>query len=174
MPAHWATTGSLSPLMKGFAAMSVEIREMTVDDYDSVRSLWEQSEGVGLRECDERAGVASFLKRNPGSSFVACQADCLVGAVLCGHDGRRGYLYHLAVAQLAQRQGIGRRLVYCCLEQLRKAGIDRCNISVYADNDEGKQFWKNRDWFEREDLCVMQTLTPNVNVLVEQLDSKIS
>lgn len=143
------------------ACADVDIRSMTVDDFDEVMALWQASKGVGL-DChtDTREGITAYLARNPGLSFVARQEERVVGAVLCGHDGRRGYLHHLAVAPSHRRRGIGRVLVERCLGQLGLLGIQKCNIFLYADNDEGEAFWRRNGWLERSDLKVLQRATP--------------
>src|SRR5208282_5537414 len=104
------------------------VRAMVIADYQHVVALWQRSEGVGLGESDTKEGVAAFLLRNPGLSAVAESSHGeIVGAVLCGHDGRRGYLHHLAVARRYRQRDIGRRLTSACLAGLRKAGIPKCN-----------------------------------------------
>ena len=95
--------------------MSIQILPFTMADYDEVAAFWRQQEGVGLNESDERGPIAGHLARNPGMSFVARESGRVIGAVLCGHDGRRGYLHHLAVARSQRRQGLGRDLVRRCL-----------------------------------------------------------
>jgi len=130
---------------------------MVQGDYDEVVALWRTTEGVGLSEGDDQAGIEQYLRRNPGLCFVAHDSTGkLIGAVLCGHDGRRGYMYHLAVAQNARNQGLGRKLVESCLTALRLAGIQKCTIFVFAHNAEGKKFWHKLDWKERADLQPMQ------------------
>lgn len=142
--------------------MNIKITPMTISDYDEVVLLWQIVEGIGLRGFeDSKEGIAFYLDRNPGMSFVARQNSRLVGAVLCGHDGRRGCIYHLAVASEFCKQGIGRTLVDCCLSELNKAGILKCNIVVYANNTSGREIWKRIGWQEREDLVFMQAYTEN-------------
>src|SRR5262245_12448523 len=114
--------------------MTVQITVMTASDYDEVHALWQRCEGVGLSPSDSRDGVEGFLKRNPDLSLVARHEKSIVGAVLCGHDGRRGYLYHLAVAPPYRNQGLGRKLVETCLERLAGAGILKATIVVYGHN----------------------------------------
>lgn len=121
-----------------------------------VLELWQETEGVGLNESDTRPNLAAYLKRNPGMSFVALEGDRLISAVLCGHDGRRGYLHHLAVAKDHRRQGIGTRLVGACLERLKTLRILKCNIFVYAENGSGEAFWTKDGWSQRQDLRLMQ------------------
>jgi N-acetylglutamate synthase len=136
------------------------LRELVLDDYETVRALWEATEGVGLNESDTREAVAVFLARNPQLSLVALDRDgAIVGAVLCGHDGRRGYLHHLAVQRAHRGRGLGRRLVATCLDRLRVAGILKCNIFLYASHHAGRSFWLHHGWAPREDLVVMQKPT---------------
>ena len=139
--------------------MAVEFAEMTIREYDGVSALWRNTVGIGLDDADTRETMAEYLERNPGLSFVARDGGAIVGAVLCGHDGRRGYLHHLAVADSHRRQGIGRALVEKCISGLRAIGIPKCNIFVFAGNAEGKRFWKADGWIERSDLAFMQKLT---------------
>jgi len=134
----------------------ISIRLFRLADYDAVFRLWRRSEGVGLNESDSRAGIAAYLRRNPGLSFVAVKTGRIVGAVLCGHDGRRGYLQHLAVAKRYRRRGVGLRLVEACLTKLRAQGFHKCNIFVYDDNVTGQEFWQHNGWKLRADLRLMQ------------------
>jgi len=136
--------------------MNHAIRAMTIADYDAVLRLWQDTEGVGLNESDARENTASFLARNPGLSRVAALGTEMVGAVLCGHDGRRGYLHHLAVARAYRQRGLGRQLVEACLSDLARQGILKCNIFLFADNAAGEAFWKHNGWAKRPDLQVMQ------------------
>ena len=137
--------------------MNYTIQPMVIQDYDELIALWRATEGVGLSEGDEKSGIEFYLRRNPGLCFVARNAaNKLIGAVLCGHDGRRGFLYHLAVARNLRQQGIGRKLVDACLAALRSEGIQKCTILVYANNEEGKKFWRNLGWNDRLDLQPMQ------------------
>ena len=125
------------------------IRIMTIDDYDAVYALWASLPGIGLHDHeDSREGMAYYLRRNPDSCFVALEESReatappqVVGAVLCGNDGRRGYINHLAVAQEHRGQGIGRALVNACLAAMRKEGIGMCSFVVFRDNETGNAFW---------------------------------
>jgi putative acetyltransferase len=140
--------------------MPVEIREMHIDEYEAVIALWKASEGIGLSSADARPAIAGYLERNPGSSFCAWETNGaspprLVGAVLCGHDGRRGYLHHLAVDRTCRRQGIGNALVERCMAALRQNGITRCHIFVFNSNPDGIAFWERCGWFKRPDLGLM-------------------
>jgi ribosomal protein S18 acetylase RimI-like enzyme len=142
--------------------VSIVIREMTVQDYAEVLALWQTSEGVGLSDADSEEGVARYLHRNPGLSFVARDGEHLVGAVLCGHDGRRGYIHHLAVGESHRRQGLGRALVERCLSALRRDGIDKCHIFVFADNRDTVAFWKRIGWTQRVELIMMSQYTSSL------------
>jgi ribosomal protein S18 acetylase RimI-like enzyme len=132
------------------------LRAMTPADYDAVLALWQASEGIGLNESDTREAIAAYLVRNPGSSLVAESEGVIVGALLCGHDGRRGYLHHLAVASPHRRRGLGRTLVGESLARLRAQGITKCNIFLFANNAAGRAFWLREGWAPREDLVVVQ------------------
>jgi len=128
---------------------------MLIEDHGPMMTLWHSCEGLGMTGADSREGIASFLQRNPGFSFVAESDGELIGTALCGHDGRRGFIYHLAVAAAQRRQGIARRLVEACLAQLKAAGLPRCHIVVYANNHEGRNFWRKLGWFDRDELRLM-------------------
>jgi putative acetyltransferase len=135
------------------------LRPFTIADYDAVYALWLQTEGMGLNDSDTREAIAAFLERNCGLSAVACTAvGMIVGAVLCGHDGRRGYLHHLAVARSHRKQGIGRALVDQCLARLAAHKIQKCNLFLFANNTEGRTFWLKQGWTTREDIVLVQTV----------------
>lgn len=135
-----------------------EIKEFRIEHYDEVSRLWRSCEGVGLdSDVDSKGRLEMYLWRNPGLSFVAVQRGKVVGAVLCGHDGRRGYLHHLAVAKEYRNKGIGNRLVEKVLSKLQQLGIRKCNLFMYADNVEGQQFWRHIGWCERGELKVLST-----------------
>jgi len=142
--------------------MQIEIAPFTIQSYDDVLALWQQAEGVGLHDdCDSRPGIQSYLERNPGMSFVATADGVVVGAVLAGHDGRRGYIHHLAVHPDCRRQGIGRGLVQSCLEVLGAAGIRKAHIFIFNDHSDGIAFWKSVGWTPRSDIGVIsKTIEP--------------
>ncbi|HUJ43926.1 MAG TPA: GNAT family N-acetyltransferase [Opitutaceae bacterium] len=133
-----------------------QLRPMTLADYDAVIALWRASEGIGLSAADERDAIAAYLERNPGMSFVAVATGHVVGAVLGGHDGRRGYLHHLAVAPASRHRGIGRALVEASLVRLKAAGMQKCNLFLYHGNVAGRAFWEKHGWSAREDLVLVQ------------------
>ena len=125
------------------------ITPMQMTDYDEVMALWLNTEGMGMRPADERQHIARYLQRNPGLSFVARDQGDLVGAVLCGHDGRRGYLQHLAVARSHRGQGLGRALVQEALAALRAININKCHLFVLKSNLKAVDFWEAVGWFQR-------------------------
>lgn len=132
------------------------IEAMNLSDFLAVSRLWRNSEGIGLNESDTRANIAIFLKRNPTMSFVARKGRTIVGGVLCGHDGRRGYLHHLAVAKNHRGNGVGKKLVEASFSALARAGITRCNIYLINSNTAGEAFWKHNGWNKLDDVQVLQ------------------
>lgn len=138
-------------------------RIFSIADYDAVLHLWRASEGVGLNESDSKDAIQRFLIRNPDLSLVVEDGGEIIGAVLCGHDGRRGYLHHLAGAKPHQRRGIARALVKQCLASLHALDIPKCNVFLYSHNLAGRVFWSRAGWKARDDLVVVQTATAGSN-----------
>jgi ribosomal protein S18 acetylase RimI-like enzyme len=136
-------------------AMKILIEPMTIDHYEEVIALWKNFENVGLSSADEREKIKAYLARNPGMSFVAKENGVIVGAALCGHDGRRGYLHHLAVAESHQKKGVGKELAEKCIESLRSANIEKCHLFVFHRNKVGKVFWEKIGWTPRTDIQVV-------------------
>ena len=132
--------------------MNVLIEPMIIEHYDEVIALWKASENIGLSSADEREKIKSYLVRNPGMSFVAKENDDIIGAALGGHDGRRGYLHHLSIAESHRKRGIGRKLVEKCIESLRNIGIQKCHLFIFHTNKEGKTFWNKIGWSLRSDI----------------------
>lgn len=133
---------------------------MTAGDYDAVVTLWRDIPGIGLdQDSDSLPSITRYLRRNPGLSFVAMIQGVIVGAVLSGHDGRRGYLHHLAVATAHRKLGIGKALTLRCLRCLGKLGIPKCNIFLFRSNSKGRAFWKHNGWNLRRNLSVLQKKT---------------
>jgi ribosomal protein S18 acetylase RimI-like enzyme len=130
-------------------------REFVIEDYDQAVALWNVVEGVEVAEGDSREEIRAYLSRHPGLSRVAEEDRTMVGSVLCGHDGRRGYIYHLAVAPTHHGQGIGKRLVQECVTRLREAGVTRALIFVAPDNPRGHAFWLRNGWEEVEGAILM-------------------
>lgn len=133
--------------------MSVNIRTMTLDDYDKVYTLWTSIKGFGIRTIDDsKEGVERFLKRNPSTSVVAEQNGRIVGAILCGHDGRRGCFYHVCVARDYRKHGIGHRMARFAMEALKEEGINKVSLIAFKKNEVGNAFWKGVGWTKRDDL----------------------
>lgn len=128
------------------------IREMTVEDFNRVIALMRQTPGVTVRDADSREAVARYLNRNPGFSFVAEQASELVGCLMAGHDGRRGYLQHLIVAPDHRNSGLATRLVNASLDRLQAVGISKSHIDVMATNESAMMFWEKIGWRCRTDI----------------------
>ena len=135
--------------------MTITISSFTIDSYDDVLALWQQSEGIGLSDADSKDSMKSYLERNPGTSFIATANGTVVGTVLAGHDGRRGYIHHLAVHTSYRRQGLGRQLVYKCLEVLKDMGIHKCHIFIFNSNSDGIAFWESVGWTHRTDISLI-------------------
>ncbi|MBR6459567.1 MAG: GNAT family N-acetyltransferase [Actinomycetaceae bacterium] len=129
------------------------IRKMTIDDYEDVYALWMSCKGMGLNNLDDsREGIDSFLRRNPETCFVAVNDDELVGVIISGHDGRRGYVYHTAVHPDYRRQGIGRDLVAHAMSALKQEGINKVAMLVFAKNETGNAFWETEGFTARTDV----------------------
>ena len=134
---------------------AVTIREFVLGDYDRAIALWERIDGVEICEGDSREEVGEYLKRNPGLSRVAEADGEIVGAALCGHDGRRGWIYHLAVAKESRGHGVGKLLLEDCVRGLREAGLKRAIILVAGDNPAGHKFWLREGWEDIDGAIAM-------------------
>ncbi len=141
--------------------MEIELREMTIEDYKDVYDLWKNCEGIGLSDADSKEGITRFLERNPGLSFIALDGEEVIGAALCGHDGRRGYIHHLAVKETNRKRGIGKSLVNRCVFALMRIGIAKCHLSVFDDNQGAIEFWKKLGWTQRVELNMMSQFLNN-------------
>lgn len=131
----------------------MEIKIMTIDDYEDVYQLWLSCKGMGLNNIDDsKEGINHFLTRNPETCFVATNGTKIIGVILAGNDGRRGYIYHLAVLPSYQHQGIGTKLVDAVLKALEKIGIIKVALVVFEYNEAGNAFWQKQGFRAREDL----------------------
>ncbi len=129
------------------------IRTMTIEDYEEVYALWRSIRGFAMRSLDDsREGVERFLERNPTSSVVALEDGKVVGSILCGHDGRRGCLYHVCVREDYRRLGIGKAMVVHCMNALKAEEINKVSLIAFTINDVGNAFWNCIGWTKREDL----------------------
>jgi len=132
-------------------------REFVIDDYERAVALWNLVEGLEIAEGDSKEELHAYLLRNPGLSRVAEENGKIIGAVLCGHDGRRGLIYHLAVAPTHHGKGIGKSLLGECIARLRDAGVVRALIFVAQDNEKGHSFWIRNGWEDVPGAILMGT-----------------
>ena len=129
------------------------VRVMKIEDYDQIYTLWSKIKGFGIRSIDDsREGIERFLKRNPTTSVVAEEDGKIVGAILCGHDGRRGCFYHVCVDEEYRMRGIGKSMVVFAMEALKEEKINKVSLIAFTKNDIGNTFWKEIGWTKREDL----------------------
>ncbi len=129
------------------------IRHFTINDYYEVYQLWKRTPGVGLRTLDDsREGIDKFLVRNPNTNYVAEEDGHIIGVVLGGHDGRRGYIYHTCVEEAYRRHSLGRMLINKVIEAMKEEGITKLGLLCYAENNQGKEFWSGLGWEFRKDL----------------------
>ncbi|MBQ6967858.1 MAG: GNAT family N-acetyltransferase [Lachnospiraceae bacterium] len=131
----------------------VNIRTMTIEDYEGVHALWLSIKGFSIRSIDDSyEGVEKFLRRNPGTSIVAEEDGEIIGAILCGHDGRRATFYHVCVREDRRKQGIGKAMVVVAMNELKKEKINKVALIAFTKNDVGNAFWKSIGWKQRTDL----------------------
>ena len=131
----------------------MEIRKMTIQDYEKVYELWMSCKNMGFNDIDDsKEGISRFLERNPNTSFVAIENENLVGIILGGHDGRRGYIYHLSVNENYRKNGIGSELVKNCLESFKLEKISKVALLVFKYNEVGNLFWEKQGFILREDI----------------------
>src|SRR6185436_10587816 len=133
----------------------MRLRPMRRDDYPAVMALWREAEGVGLSDVDSEEAIGRYLDRNPEMSFVAEADGAIAGAALCGQDGRRGYLHHMAVATAWRRRGVGRALAERCFQALRREGFTKCHLFVHAGNQQALAFWRRLGWLDRTDIVML-------------------
>ncbi len=130
------------------------LRVMQIEDYEQVYKLWMTIDGFGIRSLDDSyEGVERFLKRNPTTSVVAENEEGnIIGAILCGHDGRRGCFYHVCVHADYRKHGIGKAMAVFCMQALQKEHINKVSLIAFKSNVVGNTFWKKVGWTFREDL----------------------
>ena len=139
----------------------LEIRSFESSDIPDALALWRTADGVVVREADQPGPIRDYLRRHTASSFVAVAGSRVIGTVLCGHDGRRGYLYHLAVERAHRGRGIGRALATRALEALRREGIEKCHLMVVTENADARAFWSALGWQLRSDVVLMSYASPD-------------
>ena len=129
------------------------LRKMKIEDYDNVYLLWMSCVGMGLNNLDDsKDGIEKFLKRNPDTCYIAVEKDEIIGVIMVGNDGRRGYIYHTAVHPNHSKQGIGKALVDTALDSLIKLGINKVALVVFERNKVGNSFWEKMGFTERNDI----------------------
>jgi putative acetyltransferase len=137
-----------------------KISEMQISDYDEVINLWRNAGYIHLNNADSRDNIKAYLNRNPGLSLLVRTEEKLIGAILAGEDGRRGFLHHLAIDRKYRKMGIGHNLVEKCLVALKERGIHKCHAFILRENEKGYQFWTAIGWKERGDLKMMSIEIP--------------
>ena len=131
----------------------MKIRIMNIEDYDRVYTLWMSCKNMGFNDLDDsREGIEKYLKRNPGSCFVAEQGEEIIGVILSGHDGRRGFIHHMAVAESCRRQGVGSALLSHAIAALKEEGIHKVALLVFNRNEAGNAFWESSGFTARNDV----------------------
>ena len=130
----------------------MKIREMTIKDYDNIIEMLKTTPNITFREADSKDSTKRYLERNPGLSFVAIHKSYIIGCVMCGHDGRRGYLQHLIVKPENRNQGIGKSLYTACIDSLKQIGISKTHIFVLKSNSLANSFWESKGWILRNEI----------------------
>lgn len=144
----------------------MNIRKMIIEDYDEVYALWMSCAGMGLNNLDDsKDGIDKFIKRNPDTCFIAESENKLVGVIMAGNDGRRGYIYHTAVNPQYRKQGIASQLVNTVVQALKQCGINKVALVVFGGNQQGNDFWENLGFKVREDLVYRnRTITEMIRI----------
>ncbi len=119
----------------------MEIREFRAADGPSLRAFWESC-GIRIRPGDDDASLTAFAARNPGLFLVGADERGIVASALGGWDGRRAWLYHVAVRPDQRRTGLARRIVAMIEERLRAIGCPKVNLIVWEDNTDAMAFWQ--------------------------------
>lgn len=149
------------------------IRYMTCDDYEDVYKLWLSIEGFAIRSIDDsKEGIERFLKRNPDMSVVAVEDGKVIGSILCGHDGRRGYLNHVCVAKEYRKKSIGTKMWKMAVKALEREKISKATLVAFETNENGNHFWKDAGWKERKDLNTYDFIINKENIVTFNSDGK--
>lgn len=131
----------------------IKYRLMDISDYEQVYDLWLSCAGMGLNDLDDsKEGIQRFLERNPDTCFVAQAQQKIIGVIIAGNDGRRGYIYHTAVDPEHRHQGIATRLVNEAMSALKTLGINKTSLVVFSKNTDGNAFWEKSGFTSRQDL----------------------
>jgi ribosomal protein S18 acetylase RimI-like enzyme len=134
----------------------MEIRKMIPEDYEGAYDLWTRVPGMNLNSLDNSyEGIARIIRKNPETCFVAVEREQIVGTILGGTDGRKGFVYHTAVDPAQQGKGIGTILINRVCENFKKEKITKIGLFVVLDNENGKQFWGKKGWKLRPDIVYL-------------------
>lgn len=126
---------------------------MKLNDYSTVYQLWLMTSGMGLNDIDDsQQGIARILQRNPTLNFVVEDNEQVIGVIIAGEDGQRGYIYHMAVHQDYRQQGIGQDLLESVLDEMRVLLITKVGFFIFQDNHIGNSFWQKMGFAVRNDL----------------------
>ena len=139
---------------------------MTINDYAQVYALWLNTPNMGLNNFDDsKKGIKKYLARNPNTCFAAEKNGKIIGVILSGHDGRRGYICHAAVASGEQRSGIGTALVNAAMNALEQEGINKVALVAFIENETGNAFWENQGFTTRPDLVYRNKSISNLTTM---------
>ena len=139
----------------------MKIREFTLDEYDIVYKLWENSgPGVGIGRSDTREEIAKKLLRDPDLFLVAEEDAKIIGTVIGGYDGRRGIIYHLAVDQTYRGNGIGKALMAEVEKRLAAKGCLKSYLLVTRENTDVIDFYEQLGWEKMEITMMGKTFNP--------------
>ncbi|HME51491.1 MAG TPA: GNAT family N-acetyltransferase [Candidatus Lokiarchaeia archaeon] len=127
----------------------IKIEKMTLKKHAELVAFWKNVEGIWTSDDDDYENLKAYLRRNPNLNFIATIDDRIVGTIKSGHDGRRGYIHHLAVGEDYRHQGIAKKLLELCLANLRKQKITKYRLFVFDKNAEGLEFWKHVGFTEK-------------------------
>lgn len=131
----------------------MDVRKMTIDDYNDIYRLWLSTPGMGLNTADDsKEGIEKYLRQNPNTCFVAEKEGEIIGVIMSGHDGRRGYIHHTAVKETERGYGVGSALLEHAMNALKAEGIHKVALVVFSKNEIGNHFWEKHGFTVRDDL----------------------
>lgn len=133
---------------------SINLVKFKINDYEEVHTLWRSDPNIGLSSSDSKENIGFFLSKNENTCFLLKDGNKAIGSILCGNDGRRGYIHHLFVDKKYRKNGCGRLLLDTGLDSLKKEGICKCHILIFCNNKIGQSFWKRNGFVKRDDLFV--------------------
>ena len=133
-----------------------KIRKMVINDYNELITLWKNTDGIGINGYDDsKKAIKKFLERNPNTCFVMeYNKTEIIGTIMGGNDGRRGFIYHLMVKPEHRKNGIGKKLLEKTETSFGKAGLRRINLVVLKKNITGNKFWDENGYEIRDFICI--------------------